>query len=503
MGWLPGNRRHAREGVSGRAPRAARPLPLLGALLAALFGLLALGATPAAAHAALTGTDPADGSVLQTAPRQVSLTFSEGVLLSADSVRVLDPRGRRVEDGRARHLDGRSNTAAVALHAGLPDGTFTVAWQAVSADSHPVGGAFTFSIGAPSKTTVKITGVRPDGTVETVYGAGRYAAYAGFALLVGGCAFAGLARPTRQVARVAVGGWAALFAATLLLLLLRGAYTGGKGVGAAFDLGGLGDVLSTKPGAALLSRLVLLAAAAVFLAVLFGPYARQRDPRQSRDLAFGLAVGGAVVSVGLAATWAMAEHASVGLQSRLAMPVDVAHLLAVALWLGGLAALLASLWAGDAVPGAAVRRFSRLAFGCVVALVGTGVYQSWRQVGSWDALTGTSYGRWLLVKVGLVAVLVGVAAVSRRWTGRLAADGGLSAEEQGGGSVSAVRARTERTAGRTDVAGAPAGPADAADAAGADAAGAGAGAEGSRAADPVRAVQLARQRAAVARAATR
>ena len=80
------------------------------------------------------------------------------------------------------------------------------------------------------------------------------------------------------------------------------------------------------------------------------------------DLLWGLALGGGVVAAGLATTWAVAEHASTGLQTAVAMPVDVAHLLAVACWLGGLAALLAGLRpAGEPLTGTAVRRFSRLA----------------------------------------------------------------------------------------------------------------------------------------------
>src|SRR5262249_42712235 len=64
--------------------------------------------------------------------------------------------------------------------------------------------------------------------------------------------------------------------------------------------------------------------------------------------------------------------------------------------------------------------FSALAFGSVLTLVATGIYQSWRQLGSWSALTATGFGQLLLVKVGLVAVIVLIAASSRRWTGRLA-----------------------------------------------------------------------------------
>ncbi|EXU65020.1 membrane protein [Streptomyces sp. PRh5] len=423
---------------------ARRLMAICGTLLAALLCALSVGASSASAHAALTSTDPADGSVVKTAPREVTLNFSEGVLLSGDSVRVLDPKGKRVDTGKTAHVDGKSSTAAAGLHSGLPDGTYTVAWKAVSEDSHPVSGAFTFSIGAPSKTKAKVpTGEASDSTVSTLYGIGRYAAYGGFAALVGGCVFAGLCRSSRPVRKIAVGGWVTVFTASLLLLLLRGPYTDGEGIGGILDLGRLGDVLSTKPGAALLSRLLLLGAAAVFLAVLFGSYTRrtgegEADARRRQDLAFGLGFGGTVMAVGLAATWAMAEHASVGLQRQLAMPVDVIHLIAVGVWLGGLASLAVTLRAGEPIERAAVRRFSRLAFGSVVALVVTGLYQSWRQVGSWGALTDTEYGRWLLVKVGLVAVLVGIAAVSRRWTGRLTdateAAGAEADAEAGAGS---------------------------------------------------------------------
>ncbi|GAA2355490.1 copper resistance protein CopC [Streptomyces cuspidosporus] len=474
-------------GPAGRpalGPTARRLLSICGALLTALLCALSVGASPASAHAALTATDPADGAVVKTAPSQVRLTFSEGVLLSRDSVRVLDPDGKRVDTGGPAHVGGRSSTAAVALHSGLPDGTFTVAWKVVSEDSHPVAGAFTFSIGAPSKTKAKVpSDAGPDTTVETLYDIGRYAAYGGFAALVGGCVFAGLCRSSRPVQKVTVGGWVTLFSATLLLLLLRGPYTDGKGIGGVFDLGGLGDVLSTKPGAALLSRLLLLGAAAVFLAVLFGSYARRAadaDPRRRQDLAFGLAFGGTVVSVGLAATWAMAEHASVGIQSALAMPVDVVHMLAVGVWLGGLGALVATLRAGEPIERAAVRRFSRLAFGSVVALVLTGVYQSWRQVGSWSALTGTDYGRWLLVKIGLVGVLLAIAAVSRRWTARLA-DGPAdttddTTEEATDDTTAQVNEESEEDGESGQTAAEPA--------------------------DPVRTAQLARQKAAVAKATT-
>ncbi|MFE8925165.1 copper resistance CopC/CopD family protein [Streptomyces rochei] len=468
------------------APRV-RTVVLL--LLAAACALLA-AAGPASAHAALTGSDPQQGAVVDTAPAQVSLTFSESVSLDDDSLRVLDPKGKRVDEGRPSGTGG--TTYSVRLHSGLPDGTYTVTYQVVSADSHPVAGAYTFSIGAPSDTSVSVYGTDPGGgAVGWLYGLGRYVSYAGFVVLVGGAAFVLACWPrasgVRAVQRLVVSGWLALTSATLLLLLLRGSYTGSGTFGDVFDLGLLGEVLQTKSGAALVSRLLLLAAAALFVAVLFGAYDKRED-EEKRDLTFGLAVGGTVVAAGLAATWAMSEHASVGLQAGIAMPVDVVHLLAVAAWLGGLVSLLVALYRASAetpVPAVAVRRFSRVAFGSVVALAATGTYQSWRQLGSWSAFTDTRYGQWLLAKIGLVVVLVGIAYLSRRWTARLA-EAGPAVVRQREGARKDERGQPARKAAVGGTSGTEKASAATVGAAGTAEAG-----------DSRRAAQLARQRAAM------
>ncbi|HET9380521.1 MAG TPA: copper resistance protein CopC, partial [Streptomyces sp.] len=413
--------------TGGRALR--RPWAALVTLLLAVAGTLLAGSAPASAHAALTGSDPRQGAVVDRAPARITLTFSEEVAISEDALRVLDPRGERVDRGTPALV--RGTTYAVKLHAGLPDGTYTVTYQVVSADSHPVTGAYTFSVGAPSRTSVPLAAQGGGGgIVGFLYGLGRWLSYAGFVVLAGGAAFV-LAcwqrgSGVRAVQRFVVSGWVALTAATLGLLLMRGSYTGSGEVGDVFDLNLLGQVLQTKSGAALVSRLLLLAAAALFVAVLFGAYDKRED-EEKQDLTLGLALGGAVVAAGLAASWAMAEHASTGLQPGIAMPVDVLHLLAAAAWLGGLSTLLVALHRAPAdtpVTAEAVGRFSPLALGSVVVLVVTGTYQSWRQLGSWSAFTDTRYGQLLLVKLGLVALLVGLAWLSRRWTARLTAAGG-------------------------------------------------------------------------------
>ncbi|MFI5684720.1 copper resistance CopC/CopD family protein [Streptomyces sp. NPDC051636] len=387
-------------------------------LLGAMLVLLLLGgAGPASAHAALRSTDPADGSVRESAPRYVSLTFTESVGLLDDSFRVYDPTNHRVSTGEPEHAPGRSDTVRIGLPAKLGTGTFTVAWRVVSADSHPVSGAFTFSVGKPSATTVPVD-TRPTGNPATgLYNIARYVAYVAVALLIGTLTFAALCRPpgTAPLRKPVRTGWWTLVAATSVLLVLRAPYEEGTSPATAFDLSALARTATGRPGLLLLARLALLLVAGALLLVL----RRRATPPRRPVLA-----AGAVLAVALALTWAAAEHASAGIQVPLAITSSVLHLLAMSVWLGGLTALLTTLYRTPApatVPTATVTRFSRLAFASVTVLTGTGVYQSWRGLGSWQALTDTTYGRILLTKLAAVALLLAAAGRSRRWTARLAA----------------------------------------------------------------------------------
>ncbi|MEU6094130.1 copper resistance protein CopC [Streptomyces sp. NPDC047079] len=372
--------------------------------------MLLAGTGTASAHAALKGIDPADGSVLKKTPKAVTLTFTESVGLLDNSIRVLDPGNRRVHTGRQEHADGRADTARVTLPH-LADGTYIVAWRVVSADSHPVSGALTFSVGKPSVTTAVVPGdAAQDAASAALYNLARYAAYGGLALLLGITAFA-MATGVSGASGLLVGGWWALLGATSALLLLRGPYERGSGPAAAFDPSVLRDTVTSRPGLALLARLVLLGLAAV-VAGRAGTAPRGR-------LRFAIV---SVLSVALALTWVVSEHAAAGIQVPVAMTSAVLHLLAMAVWLGGLAALLTALYrTPEDLPARAVARFSRLAFTAVAVLVATGVYQSWRGLGSLDALTSTAYGRLLTAKLVAVLFLLTAAAYSRRWTALLAA----------------------------------------------------------------------------------
>ncbi|MFE0544149.1 copper resistance CopC/CopD family protein [Streptomyces sp. NPDC058891] len=428
------------DGRSVAVAGGRRPWHLVFVLLVVPLLLLAGGGS-ASAHAVLKDVDPVDGSVLKTSPEAVTLTFSESVGLLDDSIRVFDPGNRRVHTGEQEHADARADTARVTLPR-LPQGSYIVAWRVVSADSHPVSGALTFSVGKPSATTAVLpSDEAQDAATTTLYDIARYVAYGGLALLLGVLVFA-MATGAGVVRGLLVGGWWTLLAATVALLLLRGPYERGSGPTTVFELPVLRETATSRPGIALLVRLALLGVAAALAGRAGLPRAHGRGPDSDGERAAGAVatVGGPAVgarlrfavvtllSLALALTWAVAEHASAGIQVPLAMTSAVLHLLAMAVWLGGLAALLTALYrTPDELPAAAVARFSRLALASVAVLVATGLYQSWRGLGSLDALTSTQYGRLLAAKLVAVVLLLSAAAYSRRWTARLAMPAAVAA----------------------------------------------------------------------------
>jgi copper transport protein len=383
-------------------------------LLLAAAGLLC-GAGAASAHAVLVSTDPVEGSVVAARPGRVSLVFGEAVQLPPNAVRVFDPDGIEVDDQRAHLTSADGRAVGIGLLPGAARGTYTVAWRVISADTHPVSGAFTFSVGHPSATApATATGGSP--AVGLLYGITRFLGYLGYAAMVGAGAFLLVCWPpgcrSSTSARVAAFGWATVVLASSATLVLQGPYGNGTGLAGIFEPGATATTLALPLGGALVVRMLLLTAAAGYLGLL-GRQLPAATPRRRRWLT-GI---GAMLAGGLAATWAVSGHAGVGPGAELALPLDIAHLIAMAVWLGGLLTLAAELFRAPAETlhrGAAVGRFSTTASVCVAVVAASGVYQSWRQLGDWAAFLDTAYGRILLAKIVAVGALLTVAGFARR-----------------------------------------------------------------------------------------
>lgn len=383
----------------------SRPASVLALLLLALLAVPA----KASAHATLIDTTPDNWQVVGTAPAEVSMRFNESVDSGLAEVRVIGPDGGEVDGvSQPRHPGNRQDVVAVTLPGSVPDGTYTVSYRVVSADSHPVEGAFAFSVGTVTGGLADGTEAEDGGGIASLsYGIARWLAFAGLALLIGSAFFAAFCWPGGSartgVRRLLLAGWATLVAATIASFLTYAWYTGGS----------VGSTLTSRMGLALGARLLLLAAIGAGLR-----YAFRRSPAVEYP-ASRVRAGTVVLATGaaLAATWSLANHSVAGTQVALAVPVDTVHLLAMAVWLGGLPVLLAVLLRSGDVLGMrlAIPRFSQAALVSVGVLLVTGTYQAWRQVGSPSALLGTTYGALLAGKIGLVVVLVGLGVLARNW----------------------------------------------------------------------------------------
>lgn len=383
--------------------RAASRLAVV--LGAAGIAMLSLPAAPAHAHATLVTTQPSRNAVVPNPPAEVVLTFSEPVRVVPDRIKVVDPEGGRADAGPAR-TEGQ--TVRIGLRTGGPPrGTYVVSFRVTSADSHPVGGSFSFSVVAPSAPGT-VTGEEASGSGAAVaFPVVRGLGYAALALLVGAGLALSLLWPRRLRRRGAVRLlWTAAVAlaiTSLLEVLLEIWYLSGP----LSDVGWsqARDVLFSQYGVAHLVRIAVALAAPLLLRPLLAGGANGRT--QTVAVVVGV--------VGLA-TWPASGHPVVSPVPALSLVVDLVHLAAMSLWLGGLAMLATVLLprANTRELAAIVPVWSRWAQLAVATLLATGVVQSLIEVGSVGALFATRYGALVVAKVGLLAAVLAVAWQSRR-----------------------------------------------------------------------------------------
>ena len=396
----------------------------VGTAAVAVLVLLVATAGPASAHARLVTTDPPVSSVLLVSPAEVVLHFDDVVAVDGGSLRVFGPDGARVDDGDVHHPGGDSRAVAVGLPRNLGSGSYVVAWRVISADGHPVHGAYVFSIGS-DRGAVRAAVVAGALATESgspgvgaLAGILRWAAFTGLLILVGLAVVVASVWPcgacTPRVRRILWVAWCVVVAASLSGIAVEGVYAALLPLGDVFRASLVGEVLRTRFGRAEVARLALLVA---FVPVLVGLRDRPGRARLGRRrlLPSVLPLG-----LGLLVATGLAGHAATGGAPLLGLTLDLVHLSAASVWVGGLV-LLAVVLVGPTGtgprpdhPGAVIRTLSTWLLAAAVAVVASGTGQALRQVGSRYALLHTPYGRTLLVKLALVLGLLCLGALSRR-----------------------------------------------------------------------------------------
>jgi copper transport protein len=435
-------------------------------------------ASVALAHASVVSTSPEAGATVAQAPKQVTITFDQGVSVPTGGVRILNERAERIrvqkprvtsetsQSSRAKPANqaDQPNTVALTVPT-LPRGAYVVSWRALSDDGHPIRGAFTFRVGsngdqaAVAKLAQELlTNGKTDPTLSITVAVARALSFGSMLLLLGGVAFLLLVRSKadRNDARVTklltlstvTAGVTGLFSVATF-----GPYVAGEGFGGLADGTLLDDTLQSAIGRSMLFRTVALVTVGVLTiraiakpspntshTLQDGSTSASHSPQRPVSLLDRLPVmpkrseTATLVGLSTGVLWLSTRigHGTTGRWSTLGAIATGLHLAAASTWIGLLVVVLVatssrkpnSIAEGSNHSAAtspraeairhSIERFSSVAFWSVAVLVATGALNAARQSGSIQGLTSTNYGRLLLVKLGIVSVLVGLGWLSRR-----------------------------------------------------------------------------------------
>ncbi|MDN4476342.1 copper resistance protein CopC [Demequina sp. SYSU T00192] len=406
------------------------------------------------AHTDLDHSDPADGVTVDHAVEEIVLTFTLPVTPLGEAVEIAGPDGP-VEAAIEQTDDGIVIVATPAEPLG--DGAYTVAWTVAAEDGHPLDGTFSFDVAgvAPEPTHTATASATPDATAsaspssteqqsaspsptatmamdpESAGGAASDlaarivarggAAIALWSLLVAGgaLAFAGIAmrgRDSDDVPRLLAGvRWcgALLLGGLALRVIGRSALIAGGSFADGLQADAFQDALAGT------FAWVLGLQALGGLLMLVGT---MRTVAGSWLATVGVLVAGAGHVLG--------GHSNTAEPRWLVLTADIAHLVAAAVWVGGVVSLAAVLRrrSREGRPldaGAMASRFGVVAAASFVVVGIAGVVLAWEILEELSDLWTSTWGIVLLVKVALVAVVAVIGAYTHfRIVPRLAARSG-------------------------------------------------------------------------------
>ena len=415
----------------------SRMVPVIFLLAGWAVAALLLPIGPAQAHTELVHWEFVKSAA--SSPMTILLRFSEPIDAHFLTVGVVDPQGERIPVGAVR-IDEQLKTDGYVDLPSLPTGTYSVAWWTRALDGDTSTGSFLIGIGTSVEPLALLppVGARDPATQPATLLSGtvwntifHWFMYLSAALLVGTSSFVLItlgprrkgsdALLFRKYSALAVTG-AGIFLFTGLLMLVMQAglvrYSLLQPVTSAAPTPlepsslshappyqALVEILRGYNGRVWLARMLLGATALVF-SLRLSPSARRPALRWAATLAVSLA---ALFTVSLTA------HAAVVPQAAWTIPFDWSHMAVMSLWIGGMLPLVLAIRTTTLpdIP-VIVRRFSTQALAAVGFLAVTGLLAAFVHVRHPGLLLPTTYGRVLVVKLTLFAVLVGFGALHRR-----------------------------------------------------------------------------------------
>ena len=372
--------------------------------------VVAVSAEVVEAHAGLKSSEPAASSVLEQAPKEIALNFGEAVEVSFGSIRLFDSNSQLIVLPTPKYgvLDGAVDAKTVRVEIPeLEPGSYLVVWRVVSADSHPVQGAFAFQIGTRGLDLADLgeeilASSNTPASVRLMMGLARWLSFLGVMVLVGAMLLAIRVVGISRIDKIIFVAWMVALVGSVFVLLLQAPYALGQAMSVSEIFGSVDDVLQTRLGTWLAVRGAILM---VFLLLIW-----RRDLHQKSIYRMLASLAG----IGLFATFSISGHPGMREFSVLSIGTDIVHFLCVSAWMGGLVTLvlLGREWQGKSPR--VISWFSFTATISMPIMVATGVAQAWRMMEGFQNIFSTTYGIVLSVKVLLVVVAIAAGTRARQ-----------------------------------------------------------------------------------------
>jgi copper transport protein len=394
-------------------------------ILCAVCWLWGMMVVPVSAHANLQSSFPTANAQIETSPSEIRLTFTEPLEPSFSRITVIDSTGNTLAFESS--VDVNNALQMVIDAPNLSEGVYTVSWRAVSAtDGHTTKGSYAFIVGQQHAQTPTFTNTSPpiplDSSLIRALNLLAFSAFGGalgFYLLVWRNILT--SQPFTSLFWLT---WLGMGIVSVLMLMMQVSLYNDVPLLASLNTDWGVIVFNTRFGTLWLIRQLIwfIVGVCLFLA------------RYDHRVYWLTLVG----TLALLLVHSLFSHAINITDGGIAVISQWLHLTATVFWLGGLGAFLLAIgivWRTHATPIAIISQlvayFSNLGRVCVITLFITGVYATWVQVGSLEALLNTPYGLALLVKSALFLPVLAIATInllhtSRRlrqnqavWVGRL------------------------------------------------------------------------------------
>jgi copper transport protein len=360
-------------------------------VLLLVVATISFRADAAFAHATLIASEPADGALLITPPRQVRLNFSEDIAPLA--LRLQDATGKitLLKTYRQEH-----QSLIVDMPSEVGIGTSILSWRVSSQDGHPVGGTISFSINRADRE--RLGSVIADQERRFPLWLTHVLNILLLATIVGGAFFYNLIAP----ARIGAGArWLMLLSPLAVLVAL--AHFVAETLDAVGEISGLTNFsLWWRPVAATSGISMLATVAALALAAL-SLRRPSRGAKTASLVGFGLA--------GLA--FAIDGHAATASPQFLMKPLIFLHIAAVLFWTGSLVPLLVLIRRGLPDGADVLVSYDAPIRSAIMILVPSGIIIAVVQLGAFSELWNSGYGVVLSMKLSLLTVLFCLAALNR------------------------------------------------------------------------------------------